>query len=49
MVGGECEGVEVRLSKLGFCFRPKEKSKIDNRKIATKMEAFYSTTFVESI
>jgi len=33
----------------GFCFRSKKKSKIDNRKITTKIRGFYSTTFIESM
>jgi len=44
-----CKVMILRLSNSGFCFRLKEKSKIDNRKIAIKIEGFYSIIFVESI
>jgi len=38
-----------RLSKSGLYFKSKGNSKIETRKIAIKIEGFYSRTFVEWI
>jgi hypothetical protein len=40
---------KARLSKSGLYFKSKGSSKIGIRKIAIKIEGFYSKTFVESL
>jgi len=47
--GTSWDPLQPRLSKSGLYFKLKGNSKIGTRKIAIKIEGFYSRTFVESI